>query len=114
MAKNSEQEQNENPWQAKLIRQPNHDISINGKEAIGLAEYLQQLAFKHSLNWWELAHVLLWHAIEQVAAADHQTGDIEGINNFSISFGGLYQIHRKAMANQASIIINPTDADSIN
>lgn len=110
----NEQEHDENAWKAELLQAPDHDISINGKEAVGLRDFLQQLAVDQNFNWWELAHVLLWYAMEQIAAADAQAQDTQGIANFSLSFAGVYKAQREGLANGVSKVVSPAPDDTIN
>ena len=101
-------------WKAEMMQAPDHDIAINGKEAVGLRDFLEKLAVDRNYNWWELAHVLLWHSVEQIAAADLQAQDTQAISNFAISLSGMYAAQRRGLTDGSSTIVSPTSDDTIN
>lgn len=112
MNKPTEEEHDE--WAAMIEQHPDTEdalgqLLINGKPATGLREFIMKMSEESNLNWWELAHVLLFYAMEQIAAADVQAQDTEALRRISLSIAGLYGTHHNAISKADSVIINPAN-----
>ena len=113
MAKNSSDNEAKSMWEVQVETGPNHAIAVNGKELIGLEEFLQTLAREKKLNWWELATVLSYIAAGQIAAADFEVKGTEASMRFLNNLPQMLAVHIAALSSGDNIAINPSE-QSIN